>query len=74
MPPCAEAPERLALLARALEAQGRSTEAVEAWKQAWLLDPALEGGPVENGRVAGTFRLLLPPEAPLEEAGGKTPG
>ena len=74
MPPCTDAPERLALLARALEAQGRSTEAVEAWKQAWLLDPALEGGPVQNGRVATAFRLLLPPEAPPKDEAGKTPG
>lgn len=54
--------------ARALEGLGRATEAAEAWKLAWELDPGAEGGPVTPTRVASTFQYVTnaPPEA--EEA------
>jgi len=50
--------------ARALEASGRSEESVQAWQEAWQLDPATEGGPVSNQRIASTFRLDVPIAAP----------
>jgi tetratricopeptide (TPR) repeat protein len=50
--------------ARALEASGRSEESVQSWQEAWQLDPATEGGPVSNQRIASTFRLQMPDSKP----------
>jgi tetratricopeptide (TPR) repeat protein len=57
--------------ARALEASGRSEESVQSWQEAWQLDPATEGGPVSNQRIASTFRLQIPirEEANAEDEG-----
>ncbi len=49
--------------ARALEAAGRAEESVQAWQEAWQLDPATDGGPVQPHRIASTFRMEAP--APL---------
>jgi tetratricopeptide (TPR) repeat protein len=61
--------------ARALEALGRTEDASEAWGRAWELDPALEGGPVEAGRVASTFRQIVreTPDGPLRSPRGPVP-
>lgn len=47
------------LRARALEALGRGDAATVAWRRAWALDPALPGGPVEDGRVLSTFQVAV---------------
>ncbi len=56
--------EAHALRARALEALGRTDDAAAAWTRAWELDPGLEGGPVEGGRIASTFQYVEQGEAP----------
>ena len=54
--------------ARALEAAGRSEESVQAWQEAWQLDPATDGGPVTPQRIASTFRMAAPVEPdPVDE-------
>lgn len=56
--------------AQALEGLGRAGEAAEAWRRAWQMDPAFDGGPVGAHRIASTFRfdeVVLPtPVAPTE--------
>lgn len=73
-------PTSLALRARALEALGQSAAASEAWRAVWAVDPARDGGPVQPGRIASTFRVVTPelPEgldpAALPVAPGPTTG
>lgn len=65
------------LLARALEALGQGDAASDAWRRAWEVDPALEGGPVGAGRIASTFQyVVLAPSAPSpeERRGSRPPG
>lgn len=54
--------------ARALEASGRTAESVDAWQEAWRLDPTTDGGPVSPRRIASTFRIQPPAEAAPVEA------
>jgi tetratricopeptide (TPR) repeat protein len=56
------------LQARALEANGRATEAAAAWTRTWELDPAAPGGPVEPRRVASTFRYVEAGLHPVDAA------
>ncbi len=62
--------EAWAARARALEAAGRTSESVQSWQEAWQLDPAMEGGPVQPHRIASTFRLA---EAPTPDQKAEAP-
>jgi tetratricopeptide (TPR) repeat protein len=60
------------LRARALEMEGNTPGAVLAWGEAWDRDPASEGGPVSQDRVASTFRFVeqgMLPDEVLEAQG-----
>lgn len=59
--------------ARALEASGRAQESVEAWQEAWRLDPTTDGGPVSPRRIASTFRLQPPEPPPAESSPAESP-